>query len=132
MRGRRRWSRIVAPVVVVLVLLLAWEFVISNDDNLQSLNRVVEGLTDWNPNLGGLPATILPRPSLILRQLLVVPRNQRGGPDYFWRHTRATLFAALLGFALGLAVHGPPPPLALVVVAHGHRAAPPAVGPSVN
>jgi NitT/TauT family transport system permease protein len=88
-------------LAVALVVLLLWEFVVSNDDNLQALNRTVEGLIGWNPGLDSLPATILPRPSLILRQLLVVPRNQKGGPDYFWRHTRATLFAALLGFALG-------------------------------
>ena len=39
--------------------------------------------------------------SLIVKQLLVTPRNKRGGPEYFWRHTRATLFAAGLGFVIG-------------------------------
>jgi NitT/TauT family transport system permease protein len=101
MKRKRQWSRIVGPLVVALVVLLLWEFVISNDDNLQAFNQWVEDLTGWNPDLDAVAPTILPRPSIILKQLLVVPRNQRGGPQYFWRHTRSTLYAAALGFVIG-------------------------------
>jgi len=98
---KRRWSRIIIPLILTVVILMLWEFVISNDENVQLINRTVEDATGWNPDFDALTATILPRPSLIVKQLLVVPRNKKGGPEYFWRHTRATLFAAGLGFVIG-------------------------------
>ncbi len=99
--SKRRWSRKLISFVIAIVIVLLWEFVISNDDNVQRFNGWVEGVTGWNPGLDAAPPTILPRPSVILKQLLVTPRNQKGGPAYYWRHTQATLFAAGLGFLCG-------------------------------
>jgi NitT/TauT family transport system permease protein len=101
---RRRWSRIVTPLIFTVVILLLWEFAISNDDNVQQINQAIENLTGWNPDMEAMAPTILPRPSRIAKQLLVTPRNQKGGPAYFWRHTKATLFAAGLGFVIGNAI----------------------------
>jgi NitT/TauT family transport system permease protein len=100
-RRKKRWSRIVTPLVFAVLILLLWEFVISNDDNAQRINQTIENVTGWNPDFEAMAPTILPRPSLIARQLLVTPRNQKGGPEYFWRHTKETLFAAGLGFVIG-------------------------------
>jgi NitT/TauT family transport system permease protein len=86
---------------VALTILLLWEFFISNEDNAERFNQAVEELTGWNPDFEAVAPTILPRPSLIVRQLVVTPRNQKGGPEYFWRHTKATLYAAGLGFVIG-------------------------------
>jgi len=98
---KRRWSRIITPLVVTLIILLLWEFVVSNDQNMQVINKKIEDVTGWNPDFDAVAPTILPRPSIIIKQLLVVPRNKKGGPAYFWRHTQATLFAAGLGFLIG-------------------------------
>jgi NitT/TauT family transport system permease protein len=99
--GKRRWSRILIPLALAALIVALWELVISNDDNIQRFNAWVEGFSGWNPSLDAVPATILPRPSVILKQLFVTPRNQKGGPAYYWRHTRATLSAAALGFLIG-------------------------------
>lgn len=98
---RRRWTRIITPLVITVVILLLWEFVISNDENVELINQKIEDVTGWNPDFDAVAPTILPRPSIIVKQLLVVPPNKKGGPEYFWRHTQATLFAAGLGFVMG-------------------------------
>jgi len=98
---KRRWTRIALPVVLSILLVLLWEFVISNDDNVDLLNQKVEAVTGWDPDFDSLPGTILPQPSRIMRTLFVTPGSGRGGPAYFWRHTRNTLYGAALGFVLG-------------------------------
>ncbi len=98
---RNRWSRILIPLAIAVVVIVLWEFVISNDDNIQRFNGWVAGLTGWDPSLDAAPASILPRPSVIVKQLLVTPKNEKGGPAYFWKHTRATLLAAIFGFLIG-------------------------------
>jgi NitT/TauT family transport system permease protein len=98
---KRRWSRFVLPMVLAVILVLLWEFLISNDDTMDLLNQKVEEMTGWYPGFDSIAETILPRPSRIIKTLFVTPRNGRGGPAYFWRHTRSTLYAALLGFVLG-------------------------------
>jgi NitT/TauT family transport system permease protein len=98
---KRRWSRIVLPLALAIILVLLWEFLISNDDNVDLINQKIEELTGWYPGFDSLVETILPRPSRIIKTLFVTPRNGRGGPEYFWRHTRSTLYGALLGFVLG-------------------------------
>src|SRR5512136_1610364 len=82
--SKRRWSRILIPLVIAIVVVLLWEFVISNDANVQRLNAWVAKLTGWDPGLDAAPTSILPRPSVILKQLLVTPKNLKGGPAYFW------------------------------------------------
>ena len=98
---KRRLTRIVLPVFLSIVLLVLWEFAISNEENVDLFNQKVEELTGWNPGFDALPGTILPQPSRILRTLLVTPSSGRGGPEYFWRHTQNTLYGAALGFVLG-------------------------------
>ena len=101
---KRRWSRVLLPVVLSVILVVLWEFVISNDDNMDLINDKIEELTGWNPGFDSIAETILPRPSRIVRTLIVTPRSGRGGPAYFWRHTRDTLYGAALGFVLGNAL----------------------------
>ena len=98
---KRIWSRILIPLIITVVVILLWEFFISNDDNMESLNQRIENAIGWNPEFEAMAPTILPRPSLIAKQLVVTPRNNKGGPSYFWRHTKETLFAAGLGFVIG-------------------------------
>ena len=98
---RRRWSRVVLPLSLVVVFLLLWEFLISNEDNVELINQKIEDVTGWNPDFDAVPPSIMPRPTQIIKTLLVVPSSKRGGPAYFWRHTWATLFAAGLGFVIG-------------------------------
>jgi len=98
---KKRWSRIFLPLAITVVFVLLWEFVIANDETVELINQKVENLTGWNPDIDAIPPTIMPQPSKIIKTLLVVPRNKRGGPAYFWRHTKATLFAAGLGFVIG-------------------------------
>ena len=98
---KRRWTRILLPVILSLVFLALWEFVISNDDNIERLNDKIEELTGWDPGFDAIPGTILPQPSRIARTLYYTPRSGRGGPAYFWRHTQNTLYGAALGFLLG-------------------------------
>jgi len=101
MKAGGRLPRWFAPLLLTAFLVVLWEAVLSNDDNLQRFNAWVERQTSWNPSLDAVPPSILPRPSQILRRLLIVPPNRKGGPAYFWRHARSTLFAAALGFVLG-------------------------------
>lgn len=98
---KRRWSRIVLPLVLSVVLLCLWEFVISNVGNMELINGKIEVLTGWNPSFDSIVETILPRPSRVVRTLFVTPGSGRGGPEYFWRHTRTTLYGAAMGFVLG-------------------------------
>jgi NitT/TauT family transport system permease protein len=98
---KRRWSRIILPVVLSIILLILWEYLISNGENVDRINEWIEQVTGWNPDLDAITETILPRPSRILRTLVVTPSSGRGGLDYFWRHTRTTMVAAALGFILG-------------------------------
>jgi NitT/TauT family transport system permease protein len=100
-KSRKRLSRVLIPLAIAVVVVVLWELVISNDDNLQRFNGWVEGLTGWQPGLDAAPTSILPRPSVILKALLVTPRNEKGGLAYFWKHTSATLSAAALGFLIG-------------------------------
>jgi NitT/TauT family transport system permease protein len=98
---KRRWSRIILPVVLSIILLILWEYLISNGENVDLINEWIEQVTGWNPDFDAITETILPRPSRILRTLIATPGSGRGGPDYFWRHTRTTMVAAALGFILG-------------------------------
>ena len=91
---KRRWSRIVLPLVLVVIFVILWELVISNDDNMDAINEKVEELTGWYPGIDSIAETILPRPTRILKTLTSTPRSGRGGPEYFWRHTRSTLYGA--------------------------------------
>jgi len=102
MRGRRRrWTRVILPLMLAIIFLLLWEFLISNEDNVDAINAAIERLTGWDPDFDSLAETIMPRPSRVIRTLYYTPRSGRGGFAYFWRHTKATLSATLLGFVIG-------------------------------
>ena len=94
-------SRYIRPALFGLLLLLSWEYVISNDANITAVNKGVERAIGWNPGLSAVSPIVLPRPSIILNQLLVTPGNGRGGPAYYWTHTSVTLASAGLGFVVG-------------------------------
>jgi NitT/TauT family transport system permease protein len=98
---KRRWSRIVLPVLLSIILIFLWEYLISNGENVDLINKWVEQVTGWDPDWDAVTETLLPRPSRILRTLIVTPSSGRGGPEYFWRQTRTTMVSAALGFVLG-------------------------------
>ena len=89
------------PVILLIILLLLWEYVISNDANVTHINETIERLTGWWPGFESMPESMLPRPSKILRQLTKTPKNGRGGPAYFLHHTGITLAGAGWGFLIG-------------------------------
>ncbi len=98
----RKEAAIDWPVIILIVFaLLFWEFVLSNTDNVSHFNDVVQRLTGWNPDIHLFSPATLPRPSGILRSLLVVPGNGRGGLAYYWKHSWITTQAAIVGFLLG-------------------------------
>ena len=98
---RRSWRGAVTPIVVVIFFLLAWEFVISNQPNVDHVNQWVEERIGWNPDFRALPSLILPRPSMMYEEFMGRGPASRGGPEWFWQQTKSTLVAAGLGFVLG-------------------------------
>ena len=99
--GNRRWTRVILPLALALIFLFLWEFLISNEDNVDAINAAIEGATGWDPGIDSLAETIMPRPSRVLRALYFTPGSGRGGYEYFWRHTKATLIASMVGFVIG-------------------------------
>jgi len=98
---KKRLVRNLIIVIVFILIILLWEFVISNTENIELANSRIYELTGWKSNFESISETMLPRPSKILRTLLIVPINGRGGLAYFWRHTKTTLYGASLGFLFG-------------------------------
>jgi len=88
-------------LALVVLLLLAWQFLFSNPDNVSAINRAVERATGWNPQIHMFSPATLPPPTAIVRSLLIRPANGRGGPAFYWGHTWITTQAAILGFILG-------------------------------
>lgn len=101
MMKKKRWLRNIFIVVLLILIILLWEFVISNPDNVDLINAKIFELTGWSSDFESISQTMLPRPSKIIRTFFVVPINGRGGPEYFWRHTKTTLYGAALGFVFG-------------------------------
>jgi NitT/TauT family transport system permease protein len=99
-----RWTSWLGPVLVVSGLLLFWELLLSNPDNVSAINTAIRDAIGWNPKFRAFSPTMLPRPSSIARAFFITPSNGRGGIAFFAEHTQASLFAALLGFALGNAI----------------------------
>lgn len=97
---RSFWINIIAIVLV----LLAWELLFANQDNLDQISSFVKQVTGWRPRLNALSAMAVPRPSKIVTIITTVPKNGRGGWEYFWFHAQSTLSAALLGFIIGNAI----------------------------
>ena len=91
----------IIPIVFFVLVLLAWEFLISNQPNVDRINAWVENQTGWSPSLRALPSLILPRPSMMYEEFMGRGPVSRGGPEWFWGQTKSTLIAAGLGFVLG-------------------------------
>lgn len=89
------------PIILLIVFLLLWEYLISNDSNVTWINEHIEKLTGWYPGFESMPESMLPRPSKILRTLTKTPKNGRGGYAYFLHHTGITLAGAGWGFLIG-------------------------------
>jgi NitT/TauT family transport system permease protein len=88
-------------VVAIVLILLSWEFLFANQDNLDLISQAVKRGTGIELKLNAFSAMAVPKPSRIANILYVVPRNRRGGPEYFWYHAQSTLSASLLGFLIG-------------------------------
>lgn len=96
-----RWSSWIAKLLVIAAILLFWEFLLSNPDNVSAINGAIQDTIGWNPKFRAFSPTMLPRPSSIARAFFITPNNGRGGIAFFAEHTQASVFAALLGFFLG-------------------------------
>jgi NitT/TauT family transport system permease protein len=88
-------------LLVIVVLLLSWELLFSNQDNLDNISSFVKDTTGWRPHLKALSVMAVPRPSKILGIIATTPPNGRGGWEFFWYHAKSTLSAAILGFFIG-------------------------------
>jgi NitT/TauT family transport system permease protein len=97
----KRLRSAIIPVVFLALFLLAWEFVISNQPNVDRINAWLERWSGWNPSIRALPSLVLPRPSMIYNEFMGRGPASRGGPEWFWAQTQSTLIAAGLGFVLG-------------------------------
>lgn len=96
-----RWRDWVVMLLAITLGLLFWELILSNPDNVSAINSAIRDVTGWNPRLRFFSPTMMPRPSSIARAFFITPNNGRGGMLFFAEHTQASVFAALLGFALG-------------------------------
>ncbi|MBN1318578.1 MAG: ABC transporter permease subunit [Anaerolineales bacterium] len=68
---------------------------------MKKINGFIQQITGWNPGLRSFSLVALPRPSSVVKSILVTPVHGRGGPLFFWGHTKATLAALFSGFFLG-------------------------------
>ena len=91
-------------VVAIIFILSAWEFLFSNQDNLDAISRAVGKATGLKVQLNAFSSMAVPKPSRIVNILSTTPRNKRGGLAFFWYHAESTLSAAVLGFAIGNAI----------------------------
>lgn len=92
---------LIVNLLIVIGLLLLWEFLVSNPSNVNKINSWVFRLVGWNPHLKALSLVSTPKPSSIVRTFFVTPDNGRGGPFFFWMHMKATITAILPGFVIG-------------------------------
>lgn len=88
-------------VTAVVLILLAWELLFANQDNLDAISAALAKATGLKLRLNAFSGMAVPKPSRIVNILATMPRNKRGGPEYFWYHAQSTLSAALLGFLVG-------------------------------
>ncbi len=88
-------------IIVIVVFLLAWELLFANQDNLDKISSFIKQITGWRPRLHALSAMAVPRPSKVVTIITTIPRNGRGGWEYFWYHAQSTLSAAFIGFFVG-------------------------------
>ncbi len=91
----------IAPLLVTSIILLFWELILSNPDNVSAINSAVRDATGWNPSFRTFSPTMLPRPSSIAKAFFITPNNGRGGILFFAEHTQASVSAAIMGFVLG-------------------------------
>ncbi len=91
-------------VVAIVVILVSWEFLFANQDNLDSISGAVSRATGISLRLNAFSTMAVPKPSRIVNILSIIPRNKRGGFGFFWYHAQSTLSAALFGFLVGNAI----------------------------
>jgi NitT/TauT family transport system permease protein len=96
-REKSFWINITA----IVLILLSWELIFANQDNLDVISEKISKLSGKTIELNAFSTMAVPKPSRILNILYVVPRNKRGGPEYFWYHAQSTLSAAVFGFLIG-------------------------------
>lgn len=101
MKAVAKRKNLIINIAIALVVILLWEFLLSNAPNMEKLNNFIQQLTGWNPRMRAFSLIALPRPSSIVKALLVTPPHGRGGPLFFWAHIKTTLSAIFLGFFLG-------------------------------
>jgi NitT/TauT family transport system permease protein len=99
-REKAFWINIAAVVLV----LGAWEFLFANQDNLDSISKAISKVTGIKVELNAFSSMAVPKPSRIVNILTTMPRNKRGGLEFFWYHAQSTLSAAVLGFFIGNAI----------------------------
>jgi len=88
-------------VIAIVLILCAWEFLFANQDNLDVISAAITKSTGVKVELNAFSGMAVPKPSRVVNILTVMPKNKRGGPEYFWYHAQSTLSAALLGFFVG-------------------------------
>jgi len=96
-REKAFWINIIA----IAALLVSWELLFANQDNLDAISKAVAKSTGVKLRLNAFSAMAVPKPSRIANILTTVPRNKRGGFGFFWYHAQSTLSAAMAGFFIG-------------------------------
>lgn len=86
---------------IIILILMTWEFVISNQNNMNWINNSVEQQIGVDPEFRALSPYLLPRPSQILNAFLNERSGGRGGVKFFINQGSVTLSTALIGFFLG-------------------------------
>lgn len=88
-------------ITIIILILMAWEFLISNQDNVNWINNSVDQAIGFDPEIKAFSPYILPRPSQILNAFLNERSGGRGGVKFFFYQGSITLKTALIGFVLG-------------------------------
>jgi len=88
-------------IVAIALILTTWEYLFANQDNLDAISEAVAKGTGIKLQLNAFSSMAVPKPSRIVNILSTIPRNRRGGIEFFWYHAQSTLQAAVFGFFIG-------------------------------
>jgi NitT/TauT family transport system permease protein len=99
MRARVKYWAI--NVLIIVVVILFWQFILSNPDNIERINQTINHMIGINPEFSALSAFVLPQPSQILHAFLYERSGGRGGIPFFLNQGWITLSTALFGFLIG-------------------------------
>lgn len=101
LKNKNRRYSLIRNIVIAISILLLWEFLLSNQATVDRINGAIQALTGRNLELRAFSSLTLPKPSAIVKELIITPTHGRGGPLFFWTNTRTSLIASIEGFIIG-------------------------------